>query len=96
MTEVKKENDNVILIGKKPIMSYILAVITQFGAGQKEVRIRARGRAISRAVDVANIVRKKYVKEAQIKSITIDSEEKENPQTGKKVNVSTIEIVLAK
>ncbi|MEM5824453.1 MAG: DNA-binding protein Alba [Candidatus Aenigmatarchaeota archaeon] len=95
MTEVKKE-DNVILIGKKPIMSYILAVITQFGAGQKEVRIRARGRAISRAVDVANIVRKKYVKEAQIKSITIDSEEKENPQTGKKVNVSTIEIVLAK
>jgi len=95
MTEVKKE-DNVVLIGKKPIMSYILAVITQFGAGQKEVRIRARGRAISRAVDVANIVRKRYVKEAQIKSITIDSEEKENPQTGKKVNVSTIEIVLTK
>jgi len=95
MTEVKKE-DNVILVGKKPIMSYILAVITQFGAGQKEVRIRARGRAISRAVDVANIVRKRYVKEAQIKSITIDSEERENPQTGKKVNVSTIEIVLAK
>ncbi|MFH7903328.1 MAG: DNA-binding protein Alba [Candidatus Aenigmatarchaeota archaeon] len=95
MTEVKKE-DNIILIGKKPIMSYILAVITQFGAGQKEVRIRARGRAISRAVDVANIVRKRYVKEAQIKSITIDSEERENPQTGKKVNVSTIEIVLAK
>jgi len=95
MTEVKKE-DNVVLIGKKPIMSYILAVITQFGAGQKEVRIRARGRAISRAVDVANIVRKRYVKEAQIKSITIDSEEKENPQTGRKVNVSTIEIVLTK
>ncbi|MEM0476192.1 MAG: DNA-binding protein Alba [Candidatus Aenigmatarchaeota archaeon] len=95
MTEVKKE-DNIILIGKKPIMSYILAVITQFGAGQKEVRIKARGRAISRAVDVANIVRKRYVKEAQIKSITIDSEERENPQTGKKVNVSTIEIVLAK
>ena len=95
MTEVKKE-DNVVLIGKKPLMSYILAVITQFGAGQKEVRIRARGRAISRAVDVANIVRKRYVKEAQIKSITIDSEEKENPQTGKKVNVSTIEIVLTK
>ncbi|MEM4959780.1 MAG: DNA-binding protein Alba [Candidatus Aenigmatarchaeota archaeon] len=95
MTEVKKE-DNIILIGKKPIMSYILAVITQFGAGQKEVRIRARGRAISRAVDVANIVRKRYVKEAQIKNITIDSEERENPQTGKKVNVSTIEIVLAK
>jgi len=95
MTEVKKE-DNVVLIGKKPLMSYILAVITQFGAGQKEVRIRARGRAISRAVDVANIVRKRYVKEAQIKSITIDSEERENPQTGKKVNVSTIEIVLTK
>ncbi|MEM5821289.1 MAG: DNA-binding protein Alba [Candidatus Aenigmatarchaeota archaeon] len=94
-TEVKKE-DNVILIGKKPLMSYILAVITQFGAGQKEVRIRARGRAISRAVDVANIVRKRYVKDAQIKSITIDSEERDNPQTGKKVNVSTIEIVLSK
>ncbi|MEM5827930.1 MAG: DNA-binding protein Alba [Candidatus Aenigmatarchaeota archaeon] len=95
VAEVKKE-DNVILIGKKPIMSYILAVITQFGAGQKEVKIRARGRAISRAVDVANIVRKRYVKDAQIKSITIDSEERDNPQTGKKVNVSTIEIVLSK
>ncbi|MEM0243088.1 MAG: DNA-binding protein Alba [Candidatus Aenigmatarchaeota archaeon] len=95
MTEAKKE-DNVILIGKKPLMSYILAVITQFGAGQKEIKIRARGRAISRAVDIANIVKRRYVKEAQIKSITIDSEERENPQTGKKANVSTIEIVLAK
>lgn len=95
MTEVKK-SDDVILIGKKPLMSYILAVITQFGGGQKEIKIRARGKMISKAVDVVNIVRKRYVKEAQIKNIVIDSEERENPQTGKRINVSTIEVVLSK
>jgi DNA-binding protein len=92
-TQAKEED--VIYIGKKPLMSYVLAVITQFGAGNKQVRIKARGRAISRAVDVANIVMRRFVSEAKIKSINVGSEEKVNQQ-GKRTYVSTIEIVLAK
>ena len=90
----QKEED-AIYIGKKPLMSYVLAVITQFGAGNKQVKIKARGRAISRAVDVANIVMRRFVQDAKIKNINIASEEKVNQQ-GKKTYVSTIEIVLAK
>jgi DNA-binding protein len=92
-TQAKEED--VIYIGKKPLMSYVLAVITQFGAGNKQVRIKARGRAISRAVDVVNIVMRRFVTEAKIKTINVGSEEKVNQQ-GKKTYVSTIEIVLAK
>ena len=92
-TQAKEED--VVYIGKKPLMSYVLAVITQFGAGNKQVRIKARGRAISRAVDVANIVMRRFVSDVKIKTINVGSEEKVNQQ-GKKTYVSTIEIVLAK
>jgi len=44
-----------VLIGRKPVMNYVLACITLFHSGAKEVNIKARGRAISRAVDVAEI-----------------------------------------
>jgi DNA-binding protein len=92
-TQAKEED--VVYIGKKPLMSYVLAVITQFGAGNKQVRIKARGRAISRAVDVTNIVMRRFVSDVKIKAINVGSEEKVNQQ-GKKTYVSTIEIVLAK
>lgn len=85
---------NVVYVGKKPLMSYVLAVITQFGAGNNEVHIKARGRAISKAVDVAEIVRRRFINEAQIKEVKIDTEERE--VEGKKTYVSTIDIVLAK
>ena len=75
-------------------MAYVLAVITQFSNGQNEIHIKARGRAISRAVDVAEIVRRKFVQDAQIRDITIGTEEI-TKETGK-FNVSTISIVLGK
>jgi DNA-binding protein len=87
--------DNVVYIGRKPSMSYVLAVMTQFTNGQPEVHIRARGRAISRAVDVAEIVRKRFAQDVKIKKIEIGTEEREIEGRGK-VNVSTIEITLAK
>jgi len=98
MTETteKPEIDNVIYIGEKPFMNYITGVVTQFKTkGQKEVIIRARGKFISRAVDVAEFSAKRFLKEENIKieDIKIDSEEFENKE-GKKVNVSIIEIVL--
>jgi len=95
--EVKKEraDDNVIYIGRKPSMSYVLAVITQFTDGRKEVHIKARGRAISRAVDVAEIVKNRFINEVKVKNIQIGTEER-TLEDGSKVNVSTMDIILTK
>ncbi len=86
---------NVVLIGKKPPMNYVLAVVTQFNNGAKSVKIRARGNAISRAVDVAEISRNRFVTDAKVNSIAIASEELSN-EDGTKSKVSSIEITLVK
>lgn len=90
-----KADDNVIFVGQKPSMAYVLGVITQFSDGNNEVYIKARGKAISRAVDVAEIVRKRFLNNVQIKSIDIDTEERELEDKSK-INVSTISIALSK
>ena len=87
--------ENAVFVGSKPVMNYVLAVLTQFNSGATEVAIKARGKAISRAVDVAEIVRNRFLPNVTVKSIQIDTEELDSEQ-GRKVNVSTIEIVLAK
>lgn len=86
--------DNVVLIGNKPVMNYVLAVVTQFNSGAKEIIIKARGRAISRAVDVAEVSRHRFVMDAKVKGIKIGTEK---IMTDKgETNVSTIEIVMDK
>jgi len=91
----EKKEENVVLVGKKPVMNYVLAVITQFQSGAKEVEIRARGRAISKAVDVAEVVRSRFLQEVKIGDISIGTEERTS-KTGEKLNVSTISIKLKK
>jgi len=89
--------DNSIFIGGKPFMNYVTSVVMQFTTkNADEVIIKARGKFISRAVDVAEVATKRFLKDqSKIKGIQIDSEEFENKE-GKEVRVSTIEIVLAK
>lgn len=87
--------ENVIYIGNKPPMSYVLAVVTQFNSGSNEVVIKARGRAISRAVDAAEITRNRFVTDAKIKEIKIGTESITNEE-GRSSNVSSIEISLSK
>lgn len=87
------ENENVVFIGKKNIMSYVLAVVTQFNSGVKEVVVKARGKVISRAVDVTEIVRNRFVSDAVIKDVKIMTEEITG-EDGNKNKVSAIEIVL--
>ncbi|MCK5261279.1 MAG: DNA-binding protein Alba, partial [Thermoplasmatales archaeon] len=70
-TEEKRTDENVIYVGSKPPMSYVLAVVTQFNSGSDEVIIKARGRAISTAVDTAEIVRNRFVTDAKLKEIKI-------------------------
>lgn len=87
--------DNTVFIGKKATMNYVLAVVTQFNSGLNEVVIKARGRAISRAVDVAEIVRHRFVTDAVVKDIKIDTEVLAREE-GNTANVSSIEISLSK
>jgi len=95
-TEEGKTDENTIYVGKKPAMNYVLAVVTQFNMnGSDEVVIKARGRAISRAVDTAEIVRNRFVKDADVKDIKISTESMTNEE-GRTSNVSSIEIYLTK
>jgi DNA-binding protein len=94
-SKTERSEDNVIFVGKKPSMAYVLGVITQFNNGKREVQIKARGRAISRAVDVAEIVTRRFVTDAKVKNIEIGTEEKEL-EDKTKINVSTITITLEK
>jgi len=89
------KEDNVIFVGRKPSMAYVLGVITQFSDGRPEIHIKARGKAISRAVDVAEIVRRRFVSDVRVKSIEIGTEEREL-EDKTKINVSTIDIVIGK
>jgi len=90
----ERRDENVIYVGNKPPMSYVLAVVTQFSAST-EVVIKARGRAISRAVDAAEITRNRFVTDAEIKDIKIGTESITNEE-GRTSNVSSIEIYLTK
>lgn len=94
MSEGKAQN-NVVFVGKKPAMSYVLACVTQFNDGHDEVILKARGRAISHAVDVAEIVKNKFIKDIQVKNVSIGTEQVETEQ-GEKINVSSIEIIIGK
>jgi DNA-binding protein len=89
-----KGDEDTIFVGNKPPMSYVLAVVTQFNtAGSEEVVLKARGRAISRAVDTAEIVRNRFVTDADVKDIKISTESMTNEE-GRTSNVSSIEIIL--
>jgi archaea-specific DNA-binding protein len=105
--EVKEENQvaedevlhqeaqgNFVYIGKKEAMAYVLAVSTRFEMGAKEVIIKARGKSISRAVDVAEISRAKDVK-IKLASINIATEEVVT-QEGRPLKISSIEIILTR
>jgi DNA-binding protein len=87
-------DDNVVYIGNKPVMSYVLAVVTQFNTGLgDEVLIKARGRAISRAVDTAEVVRNKFMQGVEVKDIKMGTEVITG-EGGDKANVSSLEITL--
>ena len=87
---------NVVLVGKKPVMNYVLACLTLFQNGVNEVVVKARGRAISKAVDVAQIVSRRFLNDVKVKSINIDTEQVKNEQTGITSNISSIEISLVR
>ncbi|MBT3691511.1 DNA-binding protein Alba [Candidatus Woesearchaeota archaeon] len=96
MAETKKD-DHTVLVGGKPFMNYVTGVVMQFTTqNAAEVVIKARGKFISRAVDIAEVTTKRFLENTvSTKDIKIDSEEFENKE-GKQVRVSTVEITLGK
>ncbi|MGB9854149.1 MAG: DNA-binding protein Alba [Candidatus Bathyarchaeales archaeon] len=92
------EKSGVVFIGRKPAMSYVLAIITSLSTSNaKEIILKARGRAITTAVDVAEITRSRFLKDLKIGKITIGTEELP-PREGENRTrmVSTMEITLTK
>lgn len=90
-----EEDDNTVYIGSKPAMSYVLAVVTQFSEGQETVHIKARGKAISRAVDVAEMVKRKFIEDSEVEDIIIDTDQIETDE-GEELDVSSIQIDVTK
>ena len=87
--------ENIIYIGRKPVMAYCLAVMTALKEAHAEVTLMARGRSISKAVDVAEVVRNQFISDLEIKDISIGTEQLET-EDGSPRNISNISIVLAK
>lgn len=90
-----RAEENVVFIGQKPVMNYVIACLTSFNAGGGKVCVKARGMAISRAVDTVEVLRRSFVKDLKIADIKIGTEEVTGEQ-GRRSNVSTIEITVTK
>lgn len=93
--EPRKMDGNTIFIGKKGTMGYVLAVVTQFNNGTPEVVVKARGKLISKAVDVVEIFKNRFMPSVNLKKINISTEELTS-EDGSKSKVSAIEIIIAK
>ncbi len=93
--KTREMDKNVIFVGAKPPMNYVLAVVSQFHAGAKEVHLKARGRAICRAVDIAEITRNKFMTDLKVGAVTIGTESVQG-DGGEPVNVSSIDISLVR
>jgi DNA-binding protein len=92
------EKSGIVFIGSKPPMNYVLAIITNLSASNaKEVVLKARGQAISTAVDVAEIARRRFLKDLKVSRIVIGTEEMPAREGENRTRmVSTIEIALTK
>jgi len=84
---------DTVFIGKKPLMAYATALMMHFNTGAKQLTVKARGKSISHAVDVVEVVRRRFFEgKLSIKDVRIGSEVL--GEEGQTRNVSTIEIIL--
>lgn len=87
---------NVVLIGKKPALVYAVAALMQLTTEQSEVVLKARGRTISKAVDVVEILKRRFLgSQMGIKNIQIGTETFQTPDNRQRF-ISTIEITVTK
>ena len=102
MKSVERENDtkepmhgepNTVYIGKRPTMNYVMATMIVLNKGES-CTIKARGQSISHAVDVAEILMKKFFPSAKYQDIRLNTEQFTN-EDGRISNVSSMEIVIS-
>jgi DNA-binding protein len=86
---------NLVRIGKKPTMNYVTACVTLFNSGNEEVMVRARGQAIEKAIDTVQMLRRGFLKDVNITSISLGSEDVTRLD-GTRGNISIIEIMLSR
>ena len=90
-----RRDESVVFVGSKPLMSYITACVTQLNRNPEELVIKARGRAISRAVDVAEVLRNRFMPDLVVRHIDISTEQVKTAE-GNVANVSAMEITLVR
>ena len=88
------KESNTIFIGSKPVMNYVLAVVTLIGSGGRKVTLKARGRAITTAVDIAEIARRRFIDNLKLLKVNIGSEEVPFREREGARSASIIEITL--
>jgi DNA-binding protein len=86
---------NLVRVGRKPIMNYVTACVTLFNSGNDEVMVRARGRTIEKAIDIVQMLKRGFLKNVTILSIDVGSENVRR-MDGTRGNISIIEITLAR
>jgi DNA-binding protein len=88
-------DEGTIFVGKKPLMTYVLAVVTQFNAGAASVKIKGRGKAISRVVDVTQVVKNRFMNSMRIANFEAATEMLPN-EDGTTSKVSSLTLTLSK
>lgn len=88
--------NNVIFVGKKPAMNYVMACLTLLQDGASDITLKARGRAISNAVDAAQILTKRFLPNVTVTSIGISTERVKSLESGGMSTVNSMEIHLSK
>jgi DNA-binding protein len=93
--QTSNNKDNIVFVGKKPVMNYVTACLTCFNTGAGKVTVKARGMSITRAVDTVELLRRAFLKDLKLGDITVCTEEVEREE-GRKSRVSAIEMTLTK
>ncbi len=86
---------NVVFVGKKEPMSYVLTLVGRFNAGASSLELKARGRTISKAVDVTQILKNRFMPDLRIGNVLLATEQVEN-EDGSKSRVSSMTVTLSK
>jgi len=88
-----EEEPNIVRIGKKPIMNYVVACMTLLNNGVGEVMVRGRGQSITKAVETVDMLRRAFMKNIKVHSVDIGTEEIKRDD-GSIASLSMIEIML--
>ena len=95
-TTAKPETtEKIVYVGQKPVKNYVIACLTSFSAGSNSIVLKARGRAICKAVDTVELLRRAFLKDSKLQSIAISTEQVTR-EGNRKANVSTIEITVTR